>query len=127
MCALLRQSSPEVPPEMAGQWIAWNREQTKIVGCGATFEEAKQRAAEAGESAVFLAKAPSGQRWLGHGRRVLYMVAVFISLAQSAGDAVAAPRGTLLGQTPASADASQTIADFDDVDDSQDTSAESQS
>jgi len=124
MCALRRQTSPEVPPELAGQWIAWNRDQTRIVGCGNTFEEAKQRAAEAGECAVFLAKAPAGKRWLGHGRRVLYMVAVFISLAQGAGDAVSAPRASMFGRAPASSDSSMNSTEAPDLDDLQDADAQ---
>lgn len=52
------QNPPVVPKEFAGRWIAWDREQTRIVATGRTFAEAKQAADEVGESEPLLAKAP---------------------------------------------------------------------
>lgn len=49
---------PLVPKKYAGQWIAWNHKQTKIVACGRTFAEAKRAADEAGVSDPLLAKVP---------------------------------------------------------------------
>ena len=46
------------PVEFAGQWVAWNREQTKIVGHGRTWMEARQAAADAGVSDPVLQKVP---------------------------------------------------------------------
>ena len=39
-----------VPKEYAGQWIAWNRGKTAIVGHGKTLPEAAQGAQVAGET-----------------------------------------------------------------------------
>ena len=105
-----RDRSPDtsrVSPEYAGLWTVWNREQTRIIGSGHTFEEAKQAAAAAGEQAVILAKAPDAP----HRRRAwrwTQVVAVFISLvpgisslqaddwaAKSPGDATAVSRTSL--------------------------------
>lgn len=38
-----------VPKEYGGQWIAWNREHTAIIGHGVTLAEARQRALATGE------------------------------------------------------------------------------
>jgi hypothetical protein len=65
--------------QYAGRWIAWKRDQTTIVGTGRTFEEAKQAATAAGESAVLLARVPALQHRIRLGRPLLYIVAVFIS------------------------------------------------
>jgi hypothetical protein len=62
----------------AGQWVAWNRQQDRIVSYGKTFEEAKQAAAAAGESSVILTKASDKRSLRPHW---LYAVAVFIALA----------------------------------------------
>lgn len=64
----------------AGQWVAWNRQQDRVISSGRTFEEAKQSAAAAGESSVILTKASSGTsrpHWL-------CAVAVFIALSPGA-------------------------------------------
>jgi hypothetical protein len=68
--------------EFAGLWTVWDREQKRMVGSGHTFEEAKQVAADAGESSVILAKAPSAS-FFGRARRWSQVVAVFISLVPS--------------------------------------------
>ena len=57
---------PVVPRDYAGQWIAWDRRQTKIVACGRTFAEAKERAVAVGESDPVMAKAPKADvRFVG--------------------------------------------------------------
>jgi hypothetical protein len=66
--------SPRVPGELRGKWVAWDRDQTRIVASGHTFEEAKGAAGAAGESSVLMARVPTRV-----GRPMLYMVAVFIS------------------------------------------------
>ena len=69
----------KVPAEYANMWVAWDRNQTRIVASGATFDEAKRAAAAKGHRAIILTKvAPAPHR----GRRslpVVYAVAVFIS------------------------------------------------
>lgn len=69
---------PGAPRELSGKWVAWDRDQTRIVASGDTFEEAKEAAGAAGESAVLMARIPAGIR-ARFGRPVLYTVAVFIS------------------------------------------------
>jgi hypothetical protein len=55
-----------VPKDYAGQWIAWDRGQTRIVASGRTFAEAKERAVAAGESDPVMAKAPKADvRFVG--------------------------------------------------------------
>ncbi len=49
---------PLVPIEYCGKWIAWNHDQTKIVGSGHTLSEARDAALKAGESRPYLTKAP---------------------------------------------------------------------
>jgi hypothetical protein len=73
-----RQQVPDVPPELAGKWVAWDRHQTRIVGSGPTFGAAKQAAAEAGEREVLIAKIlPRSQSRAGH--YALTVCAVFIA------------------------------------------------
>jgi hypothetical protein len=36
------------PAEMAGQWVAWNADRSKIVAHGARFDEVRARAIAAG-------------------------------------------------------------------------------
>ena len=70
-------TSASILRRFAGQWVAWNRQQDRVICSGRTFEEAKQSAAAAGESAVILKKASdraASPRWL-------YAVAVFIALS----------------------------------------------
>jgi hypothetical protein len=73
-----RRSQPAVPRELSGKWVAWDRDQTRIIGSGDTFEEAKEAAVAAGESAILMARVPARHR-LRFGRPMLYMVAVFIA------------------------------------------------
>jgi hypothetical protein len=47
-----------VPIEYAGAWIAWNHDKTRIVGSGATLEDAKRVAEAAGETQPSFAKVP---------------------------------------------------------------------
>jgi hypothetical protein len=58
----IRPTHPTVPREYAGQWIAWNRELTKIVASSSTAAGALQAAKEAGELAPVLAKSPPAHR-----------------------------------------------------------------
>jgi len=39
-----------VPLKYSGQWIAWNRDRTRILGGGPTIEEAQTAARAAGEA-----------------------------------------------------------------------------
>jgi hypothetical protein len=61
----------------AGQWVAWNREQDRVISSGRTFDEAKQAAAAAGEPAVILSKASPADSQHPHW---LCSVAVFIAV-----------------------------------------------
>jgi hypothetical protein len=63
---VVRPAHPTVPREYAGQWIAWNRDLTKIVASSSTAAGAVQRAKDAGELAPVLAKTPpASQRLIG--------------------------------------------------------------
>ena len=112
-----RRNTPPVPAEFAGQWIAWNRDQTQIVASGSSFNQVKERAAALGESSVVLAKVPSRDRLSRHGRHLIYMVTVFISLAQGAPDTL--PSSSLGMQSSPAATGGSTLwsDDVDDVDD----------
>ena len=68
---------PTFPPN-GEHWVVWDRSQTRILGHAHTFQEAKRTAAAAGERSVLLAKMPPKHRSFG-GRRLIYMVAVFLS------------------------------------------------
>jgi hypothetical protein len=74
-----RQAPPPVPKEYAGKWVVWNRDQTKIVASGRTFDEAKRAAARAGQTAVILGKIPPAESRFRLSHPFTYMVAVFIS------------------------------------------------
>jgi hypothetical protein len=55
-----------VPIEYAGQWIAWNQSQTRILAAGRTLPEVRQAARAAGEDRPVFAKAPrSHTRFVG--------------------------------------------------------------
>ncbi len=57
---------PTVPKRYAGQWIAWDQEQTRIVSSGSTYDEAYEAAIAAGEQHPLLAKAPAANvRFVG--------------------------------------------------------------
>ena len=61
-----QQHPPTVPKHYAGQWIAWDRRQTKIVASGRSFTEARERALAAGEPDPVLAKVPKANvRFVG--------------------------------------------------------------
>lgn len=91
----------------AGQWVAWNRQQDRVISSGRTFEEAKQSAAAAGESSVILTKASEKGARRPHW---LCAVAVFIALA---------PGGVLPAASPVPCVAAQSASqrDIDDLDD----------
>jgi hypothetical protein len=64
--AAASQNLPTVPKQFAGQWIAWNRDQTSIVASGRTMDDARRGAEAAGEPRPILAKAPRADvRFLG--------------------------------------------------------------
>lgn len=67
-----------ISQEDPNEWVAWNRQLTRVVGKGRTFDEAKEAAAAGGECSLILARLlPRGPATSG--RRVLYAVAVFVS------------------------------------------------
>lgn len=59
---MAKRSEPKTPPivprKYSGQWIAWNSSGTKILACGRTLDEARQRGIAAGEPDPLLAKVP---------------------------------------------------------------------
>jgi hypothetical protein len=57
-----------VPQKYSGQWIAWNRRQTKIVASGRGFSEVRKAALKAGEKDPILEKVPPSNV-LGHFRQ----------------------------------------------------------
>ena len=57
---------PRVPRQYAGQWIAWNHEQSRIVASGPTLHSALEAAIASGESQPLLTKAPDARtRFVG--------------------------------------------------------------
>ena len=60
-----------------GRWVAWNREQTRIVASGDTFEALKSEAAERGEHSILVAHVPQKRNW-----HLLRVFAVFIAFSQ---------------------------------------------
>jgi hypothetical protein len=56
-----------------------NRDQSRILGSGETFEEAKSVAGAAGESSVFLGRVGEARHWWRWGPSLVYVVAVYIS------------------------------------------------
>ncbi len=75
---LRRNGAAGAPCELRGKWVAWDRDQTRIVASGDSFEEAKEAAGAAGESEVLMGRVPADVH-SRFGRPMLYMVAVFIS------------------------------------------------
>ncbi|MCX7427256.1 MAG: hypothetical protein NTW96_16710 [Planctomycetia bacterium] len=68
-----------VPAEFANLWVAWDRNQTRIVASGPTFDEAKRAAAATGHRAIILAKVAPAPRRGGRSLSVVYAVAVFMA------------------------------------------------
>jgi hypothetical protein len=56
-----RPPSPLWPGEYAGQWIAWDHEETRVIASGQTFSEVVRAAAAAGERAPVVAKVPPAE------------------------------------------------------------------
>jgi hypothetical protein len=50
---------PPAPPEFAGQWVAWNRERTKIVAHGKNVAMVHSEAAAAGHANAILQRVRS--------------------------------------------------------------------
>ena len=65
--------------DLAGKWVAWNREQTKIISAADTFDEAKQLAADLGWREVVIGRVPSLSNWRRSGCRLICVAAVFIA------------------------------------------------
>lgn len=64
--------------ENVGRWMAWNREQTRLLAIGNTFEEAKLAAAATGEQSVTMARlTTSGPR---RKPRWAHVMAVFVAM-----------------------------------------------
>jgi hypothetical protein len=96
----------------AGQWVAWDREQKHVVASGATFEQLKTAAAQAGERSVLVAKIPVRASWFQRSHKLLYVFAVFIALGQPQPNAPVAGAS----QTPAIfADGADDDSSDDDV------------
>lgn len=74
-----RGPAQQIPAEYDGQWVAWDRNQTRIIANGHTFDEVKRKAAEAGESFVILAKDMSHENRFRFCHHAVYMVAVFLA------------------------------------------------
>jgi len=72
-------SKTKVPRELAGKWLAWDREETQIISAADTFDEVKQLAADLGWREVVIAKVPSRLKWRSNGCHLLSVVAVFIA------------------------------------------------
>lgn len=103
-----RPISDRVARLYSGAWVAWNRDQTKILGSGGTFDDAKRAAAVAGEPSLVLGKIPSSKSWLHKSRRLIHLVAVFVALGP--GTFIAAgPDATPFGQAINSADLDVTM------------------
>ena len=98
----------------AGQWVAWNRQEDRIISTGRTFEEAKQGAALAGEQSVLLTKASDRSSRRPHW---LCAVAVFIALGTAGTLPAASP--TVASDASAASPAYSIELD-DDTDASQD-------
>lgn len=64
-----------------GRWMAWNRDQTRLLATGNSYEEAKLAAAATGERSVTIAKLAA----IGPRRRPRWapVMAVFIAIAPS--------------------------------------------
>lgn len=57
---------PRIPKEYAGKWIAWDREQKRIIASGRTFAEVRQAAMELGEPEPLMDKVPAADlRFVG--------------------------------------------------------------
>jgi len=72
-----------VPTELAGKWVAWDREQTQIISAADSFDEAKRLAADSGWREVVIGKVPSWSHWRKSGCHLLCVAAVFIAHASS--------------------------------------------
>ncbi len=69
----------QVPAELAGKWVAMTRDQSRILGSGETFDEAKSAAGASGEPAVLLARVGASRSWWRWGQPLVYVVAVYLS------------------------------------------------
>ena len=57
---------PAAPPaEYAGQWVAWNKEQTEVLAHGKTLKEAAEAATAAGVSDALFMPVPRLNAFIG--------------------------------------------------------------
>jgi len=68
-----------IPRELAGKWVALDREQTQIISSADTFDEVKQLTGDLGWREVVIAKVPSWSNWRNNGCQLLCIVTVFIA------------------------------------------------
>ena len=57
---------PPVPPQYAGQWVAWDHERTRLIASGPTWEQAFQAARASGEKQPYLERALDDEGFVGH-------------------------------------------------------------
>lgn len=61
-----KQLRPIVPRKYAGQWIAWDFAETKVIASGRSYEETLRAAKTTGESRSILEKVPDARvRFIG--------------------------------------------------------------
>jgi hypothetical protein len=72
-------SRTTVPSELAGKWVAWDRDQTQIISAADSFDEVKRLAADFGWREVVIAKVLSKSKWRSNGCHLLCVVTVFIA------------------------------------------------
>lgn len=81
-----------------GRWMAWDRNQTRLLAIGNTFEEAKQAAAATGEHSVTIAqltaRGPRRKLRWAHAMAVFVAMAPGLSFASSGNDGRCDPSTT---------------------------------
>ena len=53
-----RQLRPPAPAEFAGKWVAWDREETRIIASGTYLQEVRAKARAQGETDPLFEKVP---------------------------------------------------------------------
>jgi hypothetical protein len=79
MCHAMHEPLVGLAPELAGHWVAWERDGSEIVATGATFDEVKRNAAAVGKRSLWLARMPAGSAAVLQAAPWVYAVAVFVS------------------------------------------------
>ena len=54
-----------LPAELAGQWIAWNRDMTEVIAHGSSLSEVRQEASRNSEAEPVFQKAPKAVSFIG--------------------------------------------------------------